>query len=165
MPVAIACLLLLAVATIGGRWRACRLIALAGFAAVVVALLVDRPAGLDPGDAALAFVRTRSQDGDDGRVMRQQLVLAGLLRRLQDPAIVGDLPALLAATRGTIESDIPVSMQLRLLEMAPGLRADSVAFATITAYLTGGFLDNGMWVYQADWDVLPGIVQGFLDGE
>lgn len=55
VPVAIACLLLLAVATIGGRWRACRLIALAGFAAIVVALLVDRPAGLDPGDAALAF--------------------------------------------------------------------------------------------------------------
>ena len=55
VPVAIACLLLLAVATIGGRWRACRLIALAGFAAIVVALIVDRPAGLDPGDAALAF--------------------------------------------------------------------------------------------------------------
>ncbi len=55
VPVAIACLLLLAVATVGGRWRACRLIALAGFAAIVVALLVDRPAGLDPGDAALAF--------------------------------------------------------------------------------------------------------------
>jgi hypothetical protein len=55
VPVGIACLLLLGVATIGGRWRACRLIALAGFAAIVVALLVDRPAGLDPGDAALAF--------------------------------------------------------------------------------------------------------------
>ena len=55
VPVAIACLLLLAVATIGRRWRACRLITLAGIAAVVVALIVDRPAGLDPGDAAIAF--------------------------------------------------------------------------------------------------------------
>lgn len=55
VPVAIACLLLLAVATIGKRWRACRLISLAGFAAIVVALIVDRPAGLDPGDAAIAF--------------------------------------------------------------------------------------------------------------
>ena len=55
VPVAIACLLLLGVATIGRRWRACRLIALAGFAAVVVALIVDRPAGLDPGDAAVSF--------------------------------------------------------------------------------------------------------------
>ena len=55
VPVAIACLLLLGVATIGRRWRACRLIALAGFAAIVVALIVDRPAGLDPGDAAVSF--------------------------------------------------------------------------------------------------------------
>jgi len=55
VPVAIACLLLLAVATIGRRWRACRLITLAGIAAVLVALIVDRPAGLDPGDAAVAF--------------------------------------------------------------------------------------------------------------
>jgi hypothetical protein len=55
VPVAIACLLLLAVATIGRRWRACRLITLAGIAAVLVALIVDRPAGLDPGDAAIAF--------------------------------------------------------------------------------------------------------------
>lgn len=55
VPVAIACLLLLAVATIGRRWRACRLITLAGIAAVLVGLIVDRPAGLDPGDAAIAF--------------------------------------------------------------------------------------------------------------
>ena len=55
VPVAIACLLLLAVATIGRRWRACRLITLAGIAAVLVALIVDRPAGLDPGDAAIDF--------------------------------------------------------------------------------------------------------------
>ena len=54
MPVAIVCLLLLAGA-LTGRWRLCRLIALAGAAAIVVAIVVDRPAGLDPGDAAVAF--------------------------------------------------------------------------------------------------------------
>jgi LCP family protein required for cell wall assembly len=116
------------------------------------------------GDAALAFVRTRSQDGDDGRVLRQQLVLAGLLRRLQEPGIVGDLPALLAASSGAVETDIPLGTQLRLLELVPGLGAEAVTFATITDYLWGGFLDSGMWVYQADWAVLPGVVQALLDG-
>lgn len=125
------------------------------------------PAGVQmlDGDAALAFVRTRSQDGDDGRVMRQQLVLAGLLRRMQDPAIMNELPALLAATRDTVETDIPVPTQLRLLELVPDLSADSVTFRTITGYLTGGTLDNGMWVYQADWSTLPGYVQSLLAGE
>ncbi len=54
VPIAIACLLLLGGA-LTGRRRLCRPIALAGAAAIVVALVVDRPAGLDPGDAALAF--------------------------------------------------------------------------------------------------------------
>ena len=54
VPIAIACLLLLGGA-LTGRWRLCRLIALAGAAAIVVALVVDRPAGLDTGDAALTF--------------------------------------------------------------------------------------------------------------
>jgi len=60
VPVAIACLLLLVVATVGRRWRACRLITLAGIATVAVALIVDRPAGLDPGDAAVAFEGVRA---------------------------------------------------------------------------------------------------------
>jgi LCP family protein required for cell wall assembly len=125
------------------------------------------PAGTQTltGDAALAFVRTRSQDSDDGRVMRQQLVLAGLLRKLQDPAVVRGLPALVSATRDAVKTDIPVATQLRLLELAPNLSRDDIAFTTITEYLTGGFIDNGMWVYQADWSTLPGIVQAFLDGE
>ncbi len=54
VPVAAVSLLLLA-AAMSGRWRLCRLIALGGIAAVVVGLLVDRPAGLDLGRASLAY--------------------------------------------------------------------------------------------------------------
>jgi len=54
VPIAIACLLLLA-GTMTGRWRLCRLISLAGVAAIVVALVIDRPAGLAPGDVAAAY--------------------------------------------------------------------------------------------------------------
>lgn len=55
VPIAIACLPLLAAAMIGGRWRLLRLVTLAGAAAVLVALIVDRPAGLDAGTAAISF--------------------------------------------------------------------------------------------------------------
>ncbi len=54
VPIGIVCLLLLGGA-LTGRWRLCRLISLAGVAAIVVAIVVDRPAGLDTGDTALAF--------------------------------------------------------------------------------------------------------------
>jgi uncharacterized membrane protein len=46
--------LLLAVRT--RRWRACRIAAAVGIAAILVSLLIDRPQGLDPGDAARDFV-------------------------------------------------------------------------------------------------------------
>jgi hypothetical protein len=59
VPLAILCLLLLAGA-VAGRWRLCRLISLVGAAAIVVAILVDRPAGLDPGDTAFAFEGVRA---------------------------------------------------------------------------------------------------------
>lgn len=54
VPVALASLLLLA-AAMNGRWRLCRLISLAGIAAIAVAVLIDRPAGLDPEGASLAY--------------------------------------------------------------------------------------------------------------
>jgi hypothetical protein len=60
VPIAIACLVLLALAVATRRWRLLRLVSLAGVAAIVVALLVDRPAGLDPGAAAVSFEGVRA---------------------------------------------------------------------------------------------------------
>jgi hypothetical protein len=100
VPVAIACLLILAVAVIGGRWRLLRLVAVAGAAAIVVALLVDRPAGLDPGTAAVSFegVRATLIGGfyaqiaagvlliGSSSLLARELRLAGARRRAPDPA-------------------------------------------------------------------------------
>ncbi|KAA0266565.1 MAG: hypothetical protein EDQ89_12195, partial [Acidobacteria bacterium] len=60
VPVAAACLLLLAAAVIGGRGRLLWPVAAAGIAAIAVALVIDRPAGLDPGDAAVSFEGVRA---------------------------------------------------------------------------------------------------------
>lgn len=54
VPLAAAALVLLG-AALTGRWRLCRLIALAGLAAIAVGLLNDRPAGLDPGADAVVY--------------------------------------------------------------------------------------------------------------
>ena len=101
VPVAVACLLLLAAAVAGGRWRLLRLITLAGVAAIVVALVVDRPAGLDPGVAAVSFegVRASLIGGFYAQIaagvlltgssllLARELRLAGARRRAPDPAV------------------------------------------------------------------------------
>jgi LCP family protein required for cell wall assembly len=117
------------------------------------------------GPEALTFVRTREQDGDDGRVMRQQLVLAAILEELKKPEVVTEIPALVEALREAVYTDIPVDLQIQLIAAIPNISAENVHFTLITDYLWGATLDNGMWVYQADWSVLPGVVQGYLAGQ
>ena len=55
VPAAVIAILLLALATRSRRWQLCRLAALVGVAAIVVAIVVDRPAGLDEGELAKQF--------------------------------------------------------------------------------------------------------------
>jgi LCP family protein required for cell wall assembly len=121
------------------------------------------PQTLD-GASALNFVRTRHMDGDGGRVMRQQLVLSALLAELQKPEVVTELPDLIEAARAAVETNIPVEAQVALIALLPSISQANVVFSTIEPYLYGGTLSSGMWVYQADWATLPGMIQGFLAG-
>lgn len=125
------------------------------------------PAGpLDlSGEQALEFGRTRHQDGDDGRVMRQQLILTGLLAKAQDPSILTNLPELVEATRDAVTTNIPLDIQIQLIAAVPQIDIANVQWGTMTDYLWGDTTASGMWVYQADWSVLPGYIQGWLAGE
>lgn len=117
------------------------------------------------GESALMFVRSRNMDGDDGRVMRQQLVLAAILDQLQQPEMVARVPALVDSLREAVETNIPADVRSSLVALLPAIDPASVSFAMVTDQLVGGTLDNGMWVYQADWATLPGYVQALLAGQ
>ena len=117
------------------------------------------------GESALLFVRSRNMDGDEGRVMRQQLVLAAILDQLQQPEMVAKLPELVDTLRDAVETNIPAEVQATLVAAVPAIDPPRVAFTNVADQLWGGTLDNGMWVYQADWGTLPGYVQALLDGQ
>ena len=55
VPAAVVAIVLLALAARTRRWQLCRLAALIGIAAIVVAIVVDRPTGLDEGELARQF--------------------------------------------------------------------------------------------------------------
>lgn len=117
------------------------------------------------GEQALELMRTRHQDGDDGRVMRQQLILTAVLQKLQDPASVTRLPELVDTARDAVITTIPTDVQMQLIAAAPNIPLENVYWGTITHLLWGDVVAGGMWVYQGDWSQLPGYVQGFLNGE
>lgn len=125
------------------------------------------PAGVQMlnGEQALEFMRTRHQDGDDGRVMRQQLVLTDLLLQAQRPENLEKLPEVVEATRDAVITNIPGEVQAQLIAAVPSIPVENVFWGTITHLLWGDTVAGGMWVYQGDWAQLPGHVQAFLNGQ
>jgi LCP family protein required for cell wall assembly len=117
------------------------------------------------GEQALEFGRTRHQDGDDGRVMRQQLILTALLEKAQDPSIIMNLPELVEAARDAVKTNIPRDVQVQLIAAVPGIDVANVYWGVMTQYLWGDTIASGMWVYQGDWSTLPGYVQTWLSGQ
>ena len=117
------------------------------------------------GESALEFTRVRHQDGDDGRVMRQQLVLTALVDAARESDLLEDVPALLDLVGDAVRIGLPLTLQLRFAREAPNLTAEDVTFGTMTDRLTEGETDDGEWIYEADWDTLPEYVQRWLDGE
>lgn len=117
------------------------------------------------GEEALEFMRTRHQDGDDGRIMRQHLVLTSLYELVTSPDNVARLPELVTTGLESVTTTIPQNVQMQLIAAAPKFSLDDIHWGTMTHLLWGDTLDSGMWVYQGDWDQLPGYVQAFLNGE
>lgn len=117
------------------------------------------------GKDATIFCRLRYMDGDGGRVMRQHLVLEAMLKKLQSPALLPQIPQLVSTLSGVVHTTIPADVQARLMALIPKLSSDDLAFTNIEDMLWSGYTDGGAWVYQGDWTVLPGYVQGWLAGE
>ena len=125
------------------------------------------PAGIQTltGEQALQFTRTRHQDGDPGRVMRQQIVLRNLLERARKPEIAEQLPTLVEENKETVKTDLGPSKRLTLALAAPDFTNESVQFATLNEYVYDDTAPNGAWIYSGDWSQIPGFVEGFLSGQ
>ena len=121
------------------------------------------PLELD-GEDALIFCRTRHQDSDEGRHMRQRMVLRALLDQAQGWS-GQDLYDLARANRSTYRTTFGKQRQLAFALTAPEVSNDRVAFGSISSLLWSDYASNGAWIWNGDWDVIPGYVQGFLRGE
>lgn len=124
----------------------------------------EGPIVLD-GASTMDFVRTRQQDGDGGRVMRQHLVLAALLEKLQQPEMLPRIPELVQTLGDVVHTDIPVDVRVALIAAVPQIPLENLAFTNIDSLLTAGYTPEGAWIYQGDWSTLPGYVQAWLSGE
>lgn len=117
------------------------------------------------GAQALEFCRTRHMDGDEGRVMRQHLVLTALLESSQRPESVIRLPTIVDASRHFATTNIPLDVQGQLVSAVPEMQPANVEWGTVVEFLWGHNTDDGGWIYETDWSYLPGHVRGWLGAE
>jgi LCP family protein required for cell wall assembly len=100
-------------------------------------LVLDIAAGQQHLDGwhALAYARTRHQDGDVGRMYRQQLVIQSLKRDIGCD-IVGNLPALLDVAREAVWTSLALEDVPDMLTIDPGPVESHVLFDTYNVTLT-----------------------------
>ena len=58
------------------------------------------------GQTAMEFVRFRDEEGDAGRVRRQQAFMQACAERLSDPSVILKLPELLTVAKDAVETDL-----------------------------------------------------------
>jgi LCP family protein required for cell wall assembly len=84
---------------------------------------------------ALAFARTRHQDGDVGRMGRQQITIKALQREIQCN-ILGKLPAVLDVARQSLWTNLPLEDVPDMLAIHPGPLESHLLFDTYNVTLT-----------------------------
>lgn len=84
-------------------------------------LLIDLQPGMQhmDGKTAVTYVRYRDQEGDIGRIKRQQKFVAACMDKLTSPSIIPKLPAVIREVINSVKTDLSVR---QLLEFAGTLK-------------------------------------------
>jgi len=107
------------------------------------------------GELALAYARNRSvgNNGDFGRMRRQQQVLEGVLQRLKNPRVLAELaikaPLLMDRLRDSLKSDISVGDALQLARLAAEIPRQNIHLAIVDQREAKATFkwENGVQVY------------------
>ncbi len=119
------------------------------------------------GANALKYVRTRNQDDDYSRAGRQQQVIRAvvdkILRADMIPILIPKLPRLLYTMRSSIDTDIPMSMQL---EFANYIRDSSLRevrqLVLDSRYGEETYAENGAWILLPDRSLVRSALDKFF---
>jgi hypothetical protein len=83
------------------------------------------------GDTAIQYVRYRDEDGDIGRVERQQKFLKAVLKEVASPSVITKIPAIIKEVSSVVKSDMSTSEMLTLAKTLndaskKGLKTDMI---------------------------------------
>ena len=104
-------------------------------------LVIDLKPGLQhmDGKTAITYVRYRDEEGDAGRVRRQQKFMRACFDKLSDPSMMMKLPEIIKEARNAVKTDLSIS---EMIEIAKTLKMSDES----TEGLKTGIVP-GRWAY------------------
>ena len=129
----------------------------------------ELPAGpqhLD-GVTALKYARTRTQDGDYGRIGRQQAVISAVLRQVSDPNNAADLlaaaPDIIRTLRGNFGTDMNVARMLQLAQKGAANTPQAGRRLILDRHHgEEAISEEGMWVLIPDRKAIRAALSDFF---
>ncbi len=116
------------------------------------------------GYQALVYVRSRRLGGDLERARRQQRVVWAVRRQILAENLLPKIPALYAALKDSVQTDIGLVTAIRFARFALDLEEDDVHGMVLAPpdLLKEGWR-RGMFVFLADWPAIQERVQTVFD--
>lgn len=107
------------------------------------------------GETALKYVRTRNVDSDYGRARRQQQVVRALadkvLRADMIPTLIAKSPRLLYTMRSSIDTDMPMAVQLDLANYVADNSVNEIRQLVLDSrYGEETYSEEGAWILVPD---------------
>jgi len=121
-------------------------------------------------DTVLKYARTRHQDTDFGRMRRQQQVLVAIKNKVLStdelPRLISRMPAMLNALSESLKTDMPMSQQITLANLARKLNTDNIRQQLIDGSMVEAtILASGAYVLMPKLDVIQPAVDAFFNPE
>jgi len=112
------------------------------------------------GERALQYARTRHDDGDGMRSVRQQQVLMALRAQAVSFDLLAKAGELLSELADAVRTDLSPTQALQLARLATELSPDGIRSLTLDPALTEDDRPEGYYL-DADWDVVGQIMSDF----
>ncbi len=113
------------------------------------------------GDQAEQFARFRSNDGDIGRVQRQQVLLRAFRERLTNPTVIPKLPQAIRVVQRYIDTNLTLEEMLALASFGLQIESENLQMVMLPGRFSGAAeYEASYWL--PDWEASATVLQNFF---
>ena len=117
------------------------------------------------GDQALRFSRIRKRDSVFHRMDRQTQVLCALREKVLTPSVITDIPEIILAFYGQVQTDLSLAQLSQLVCLAPKVKTENLLFASIPReHFSQSINEEGTFIWDTDFEVIRSYIDDFVAG-